>query len=162
MKTMTTCLWFDDQAEEAARFYTAVFPNSRIGAITRYSAEVSKVAGRPEGSVMTVTFDLDGNPFMGLNGGPLFRFSEAISFIVKCDTQEQIDYFWDRLTADGGQPGQCGWLKDRFGVSWQITPANMDEIMSRGDAEGQKRMMAELMKMTKLDMNALNRAYEGK
>lgn len=161
MHNITPNFWFDDQAEEAARFYAAIFPNSKVGAITRYSPEASQIAGRPEGSVMTVSFELDGEPFMALNGGPIFKFNESISFIVHCDTQKDIDYFWDRLTADGGQPGQCGWLKDRFGVSWQVVPSNMEEIMKRGDAEGQRRLMAALLKMTKLDVDALDRAYRG-
>ena len=161
MRKMTSCLWFDDQAEEAARFYTSIFPDSKVDTTTRYSAEASQVAGRPEGSVMTVTFELDGNKFMGLNGGPIFQFSEAVSFIVPCRDQQEIDFFWDRLIADGGHPSQCGWLKDRFGVSWQIVPENMEEIMKQGDAEGQRRMMAALLTMTKLDVAALQRAYEG-
>lgn len=161
MRKMTNCLWFDDQAEEAARFYTSIFPNSKIETTTRYSAEAAKVSGRPEGSVMTVTFELEGNKFMGLNGGPVFQFSEAVSFMVPCRDQKEIDFFWDKLTADGGQPGQCGWLKDRFGVSWQVVPGNMEEIMKQGDTEGQRRVMAVLLTMTKLDVAALRRAAEG-
>jgi predicted 3-demethylubiquinone-9 3-methyltransferase (glyoxalase superfamily) len=162
MQKIMPNLWFDSEAEEAARFYTSIFKNSHVGAITRYDPETSRVANRPEGSVMTVAFELDGVPFLGLNGGPLFQFNESISFIVNCKDQEEIDYFWDRLTGGGGQPGQCGWLKDRFGVSWQIVPANMTEIMAAGGEEGQRRLMTALLQMTKLDIAALQRAYEGK
>lgn len=162
MTRITPSLWFDKEAEEAARFYTSIFPNSRVGAVTRYTPEVSAVAGQPEGSVLTVAFELDGHPFLALNGGPLFRFNESISFIIDCRDQEEIDYYWDRLTADGGQPSQCGWLKDRFGVSWQVVPANMMELMESGDPEGRRRLMAALMPMGKLDIATLERAYAGR
>ena len=161
MPGITPNLWFDTQAEEAARFYASVFPNSKVGAITHYSPEASRIAGRPEGSVMTVAFELDGTPFLALNGGPIFKFNESISFIINCKDQKEIDYYWEHMTAGGGQPSQCGWLKDRFGVSWQVVPENMKEIMARGDEDGMRRLMAELLKMTKLDVEALNRAYEG-
>ena len=121
MQKITPCLWFDSQAEEAANFYVSIFKNSKIGNITRYGEAGAKVSGRPKGSVMTVTFEIEGQDFMALNGGPHFKFSEAISFMVNCETQEEIDEMWEKLS-DGGEKGQCGWLKDKYGLSWQIAP----------------------------------------
>jgi predicted 3-demethylubiquinone-9 3-methyltransferase (glyoxalase superfamily) len=158
MRNITPNLWFDTQAEDAARFYTSIFPNSKITAISRYSPEVAKAAHMPEGLVLTVAFELDGNRFLGLNGGPIFKFSEAVSFVVDCKDQEEVDYFWDRLTADGGQPSQCGWLKDKFGLSWQIVPAALPRLMQSSDAETQRRVGAAMMKMKKIDVAALERA----
>ena len=154
------CLWFDSQAEEAARFYTSVFPNSRIGKITHYTEAGQKTHGRPPGSVMTVEFELDGQPFLALNGGPHFRFTEAISLVVPCKTQEQIDYFWQKLSTDPASE-QCGWLKDRFGLSWQIAPADMAELFSDADAERAGRVMTAMLEMKKIDIERLHEAYEG-
>lgn len=161
MRKITPNLWFDKQAEDAARYYVSIFPNSKITHITHFSPEVAKAARMPEGAVMTVSFELDGNPFMGLNGGPIFKFSEAVSFIVDCKDQEEVDYYWDRLTADGGEPGQCGWLKDRFGLSWQIVPSILPKLMMQNDPEKAARVGAAIMQMTKIDVAALERAAEG-
>ena len=155
------CLWFDNQAEEAAKYYVSIFPNSSIRAVSYYGKEGFEIHGRPEGSVLTVAFTLEGQDFTALNGGPVFTFSEAISFMVACDTQDEIDRYWDRLSADPNG-GQCGWLKDRFGVSWQIVPADMWKIMSDPDRTRTERVMAAVMKMKKLDLAAIRRAFEGK
>ncbi|TMQ62147.1 MAG: VOC family protein [Candidatus Eisenbacteria bacterium] len=160
MKAINPCLWFDNQAEEAARFYTSIFKDSKIGTITRYGDSAAAAAGRPKGSVMTVTFKLDGQEFMALNGGPIFKFSEAISLMVNCETQEEIDHFWTKLS-EGGEEGPCGWLKDKFGLSWQIVPAIMAEWMKDRDTTRSERVMEALLKMKKLDINALKQAYEG-
>jgi predicted 3-demethylubiquinone-9 3-methyltransferase (glyoxalase superfamily) len=156
------CLWFDDQGEDAARFYTGIFPNSRIGAVTRYGSAGFEVHHRPAGSVMTVAFELDGQPFMALNGGPVFTFNEAVSFEVSCADQEEIDYYWERLGA-GGDPAaqQCGWLKDRFGVSWQVVPAGMEEMFADAESPATQRTMNAMLRMKKLDLAELRRAYEG-
>lgn len=156
------CLWFDHQAEEAAQFYTSVFPNSKINEVVRYSEAGFEIHGRPAGSVMTVNFDLEGVSFTALNGGPLFKFSEAISLQVECANQEEADYYWDKLTS-GGDPAaqQCGWLKDRFGLSWQIVPQNMAELLKDGSSPGAQRVMNALLQMKKLDFAALRRASEG-
>ncbi|TMQ58137.1 MAG: VOC family protein [Candidatus Eisenbacteria bacterium] len=158
MKAINPCLWFDSQAEEAARFYTSIFKKSKIGTITRYGESASKAGGRPKGSVMTVTFQLDGQEFMALNGGPIFKFSEAISLMLNCDTQEEIDYFWQKLS-EGGEQRPCGWLKDKYGLSWQIVPAIMGEWMK--DNTRYERVMDALLKMKKLDIKVLKQAYEG-
>jgi predicted 3-demethylubiquinone-9 3-methyltransferase (glyoxalase superfamily) len=158
---ITPCLWFADEAEEAARFYTSIFPNSRITRVTRYSDVGTEIHGRTPGSVMTVEFELDGQPFTALNGGPAFTFSEAISLMVNCATQEEIDHYWDHLSA-GGDPAaqQCGWLKDRFGLSWQVVLEGMDAIFADPDSPGAKRAMAALLAMKKLDVAELQRAYD--
>ncbi len=155
-------LWFASQAEEAVRFYTSVFPNSSIGSITRYGKAGHDIHGMAEGTVMTVEFKLDGQDFLALNGGPVFTFNEAISFIINCDTQEEADYYWDKLT-EGGDPNaqQCGWLKDKFGVSWQVTPIEINELMNGSDPEKSERMMEALLQMKKLDIAALKKAYDG-
>ena len=158
MKSINPCLWFDSQGEEAARFYTTVFKNSKIGTITRYAAAAAEATGRPKGSVMTVTFELDGQKFMALNGGPHFKFSEAISLMVGCETQEEIDYFWQKLS-EGGEPGVCGWLKDKFGLSWQVVPAALEQWMQ--DEKKAERVMEAILKMKKLDIKALLEAAEG-
>jgi predicted 3-demethylubiquinone-9 3-methyltransferase (glyoxalase superfamily) len=158
---ITPFLWFDHQAEEAVRFYVSIFKNSRIGSIARYDDEAAKVSGRPKGSVMTVAFELDGQEFTALNGGPLFKFTEAISFVVNCETQEEVDHFWTKLSA-GGQEVQCGWLKDRFGVSWQVVPTALSEMLQDKDPEKSKRVMAAMLKMKKLSLEALKKAYEGR
>jgi len=152
--------WFDTQAEEAAAFYTSIFPNSRILSTVRYSPEASQAAGRPEGSVMVVDFQLDGQSFSALNGGPVFRFTEAISLVVSCRDQAEVDHYWGKLSA-GGDPGaqQCGWLKDRFGVSWQVVPTIVRELMA--DPGKGRRAMAAVLKMKKLDVAEIQRAAQG-
>jgi predicted 3-demethylubiquinone-9 3-methyltransferase (glyoxalase superfamily) len=158
---ITPCLWFDNQAEEAARFYVGIFKNSRITTITRYSDVGFEIHHRPAGSVMVVAFELDGQAFTALNGGPIFKFNEAVSLQVGCDTQEEIDYYWDKLSA-GGDPRaqQCGWLKDRYGLSWQINAADMDELVKDENSPGAKRVMEAMLKMTKIDIAALHRAHD--
>jgi len=152
---ITPCLWFDNQAEEAARFYTSIFRNSRIGAIARYGREGFEAHGQQEGTVMTVEFEINGQPFTALNGGPIFRFNESISFQVFCDTQEEIDEYWSRLT-EGGEEVECGWLKDRYGVSWQIIPAELPQLMQ--DPVRAERVTKAFFSMKKLDIEALRRA----
>jgi predicted 3-demethylubiquinone-9 3-methyltransferase (glyoxalase superfamily) len=158
---ITPFLWFDSQAEEAANFYVSIFKQSRIGAITLYDDEGSKAAGRPKGSVMTVEFELDGQKFTALNGGPLFKFTEAISLVVNCENQREVDHFWDKLSA-GGEEVQCGWLKDRFGVSWQVVPTILIELLQDKDPERSRRVMSAMLKMKKLDVDALRKAYDGR
>jgi predicted 3-demethylubiquinone-9 3-methyltransferase (glyoxalase superfamily) len=153
MQKLTPCLWFDTEGEEAARFYTSVFPNSRIVDVARYGS----AGPRPEGTVMTVSFELDGQRFVALNGGPEFTFSEAISFQVSCETQAEVDAFWDTLSA-GGEQGPCGWLRDRFGVSWQIVPIVLPELLLDPDTEKSQRVMAAMLKMGKLEIDELERA----
>jgi predicted 3-demethylubiquinone-9 3-methyltransferase (glyoxalase superfamily) len=159
MRRITTNLWFDGQAEEAAHFYTSIFENSKIGKIARYGDAGAEVSGQKKGSVMTVEFELDGHEFVGLNGGPLFQFNESISFIVNCETQEEVDRYWERLS-EGGSEVQCGWLKDKFDVSWQIVPTVLGELMSDPDPEKSQRVMKAMLQMKKLDIEALQRAYE--
>lgn len=156
---ITPCLWFDTKAEEAARFYTGIFKNSEITAITHYGEAGREIHGRAPGSVLTVAFELDGQSFTALNGGPQFQFSPAISFMVNCDTQDEIDYFWDKLSA-GGEPGaqQCGWLADKFGASWQIVPRMLLELLTGEDSARAQRAFAAMMKMKKLDIAVLKRA----
>ena len=156
-----TCLWFDGQAEEAAHFYVEVFKNSKISRLTRYSEVGFETHHRPPGSLMTVDFELDGARFTGLNGGPDFKFSEAISFEIFCDTQEEIDYYWDKLIAGGGQPSVCGWLKDKYGVSWQVVPRKLMDMLADEKSEKSKRAMAAMLEMKKLDIAQLERAYNG-
>jgi len=158
---ITPFLWFDSQAEEAANFYVSIFKQSRIGGIARYDDEASRAAGRPKGSVMTVEFELDGQKFIALNGGPHFKFTEAISLFVNCENQKEVDYFWEKLSA-GGQEVECGWLKDRFGLSWQVVPAALLEMLQDKDPEKSKRTMAAMLKMKKLDVDALRKAYDGR
>lgn len=160
MQKITPCLWFDDNAEEAAKFYTSIFKNSKIGAVTRYGKEGHEIHGRPAGSAMTITFKLDGQEFMGLNGGPVFKFNEAVSFIVHCKTQKEIDYFWENLSA-GGNPKaqQCGWLKDKFGVSWQIVPTILEKLLNPKDSRKADRVIKAILQMKKLDIKALQQAY---
>jgi len=160
LRGITPCLWFDDQAEQAAARYTNIFPNSRITAVARYGKAGFEHHGKPPGSVMTVAFELDGKPFTALNGGPLFRFNEAISFQIHCDTQAEIDHYWNEL-AKGGNPEaqQCGWLKDAFGVCWQIVPSILPEMMTDPDPERSQRVMQVLLQMKKLDIAALEAAF---
>ena len=160
-RRITPFLWFDTQAEEAVNFYVLLFKNSKIRSTTRYDEEGAKVSGRPKGSVMTVAFELDGQDFVALNGGPVFTFTEAISFVVNCETQAEVDHFWDGLSA-GGQQVQCGWLKDRFGVSWQVVPTVLPEMLADRDPEKAKRVMAAMLKMIKLDIATLKKAYDGR
>jgi len=153
MQKITPCLWFDTEGEDAATFYTSVFPNSRIVDVARYGS----AGPRPEGTVMTVSFELDGQKFVALNGGPEFTFDEAISFQVSCETQEEVDAFWSKLTEDG-EEGPCGWLKDQFGVSWQIVPTVLSELLADPDAEKSQRVMQAMLKMKKIEIDALERA----
>jgi len=159
MQKITPCLWFDNQAEEAAKFYVPIFKNSQIGNTTRCGDAGAKVSGRPKGSVMTVTFEIEGQEFMALNGGPHFTFSEAISLMVKCETQKEIDEMWEKLSQGGGT-GQCGWLKDKFGLSWQIISPMWDEMLQDRDAKKSERVMKAILQMTKPDIKALKQAYE--
>ena len=156
MPKITPFLWFEHQAEEAMNFYVAVFKNSRAGSVTR----CGDAGPGPKGSVMTASFELEGQRFTALNGGPRFRFTEAISFVVSCETQEEVDELWERL-AEGGETQQCGWLKDRFGLSWQIVPVVLMELISDPDPERSRRVMEAMLQMTKLDIARLTRAYEG-
>jgi predicted 3-demethylubiquinone-9 3-methyltransferase (glyoxalase superfamily) len=161
MQRITPFLWFDDQADEAAKFYTSIFKNSRIGGVTRYNEAGAQAAGRPKGSVMTVVFELDGQEFTALNGGPVFKFTEAISLVVNCETQAEVDHFWQKLGA-GGLEVQCGWLKDRFGVSWQVVPTVLPEMLQDKDPAKAQRVMAAMLKMIKIDIEGLKKAYEGR
>ena len=155
MTSITPCLWFDTEGEEAAQFYTSIFPNSRIVGVTHYGSS----GPRPEGTVMTVEFELDGQTFVALNGGPEFTFSEAISFQVGCETQEEVDSYWDKLS-EGGEEGPCGWLKDKFGLSWQIIPNALPRLLNDPDTEKAQRVMAVMLEMKKIDIEALERAAE--
>ena len=161
MNKIIPCLWFDNQAEEAVRFYTSIFPKSRIGNITRYGREGFEIHGRPEGSVMTVEFELDGQSFTALNGGPIFRFNEAISLQVDCETQAEVDHFWGKLSEGGDETAQqCGWLKDRYGLSWQIVPAILRRMLQNPNAKASDSVMEALLQMKKLDIARLQQAYE--
>jgi predicted 3-demethylubiquinone-9 3-methyltransferase (glyoxalase superfamily) len=156
------CLWFDNQAEEAARYYTGIFKNSKIGRISRYGEAGKEIHGQKPGSVMTVEFELEGQKFTALNGGPVFTFNEAVSFQISCETQQEIDYYWDRLTKGGDERSQqCGWLKDKFGVSWQVVPAILAELFSDPDREKTDRLMEALLPMKKLDIETLKQAAQG-
>ena len=161
-RPIVPCLWFDSQAEEAAKYYTGIFRNSKITAITRYGEAGKEIHGRPAGSVMTVEFELNGQPFTALNGGPVFTFNEAVSFQIMCADQEEVDYYWNRLT-QGGDPSaqQCGWLKDKFGVSWQVVPTGMVEMMNHPDRSKADRAMEAMLRMKKLDIAALEEAFAG-
>ena len=161
IQRITPFLWFDHQAEEAAHQYVSIFDNSRIIGVARYDEEGAKASGRPTGSVMTVAFELDGQELTALNGGPIFKFTEAISLVVKCQTQAEVDHFWEKLSA-GGQQIQCGWLKDRFGVSWQVVPTVLPEMLQDTDPARAKRVMAAMLRMVKIDIDGLQRAYEGR
>jgi predicted 3-demethylubiquinone-9 3-methyltransferase (glyoxalase superfamily) len=161
--TIVPCLWFDNQAEEAANYYTSIFNNSRIVSTVLYPEAGHETHGRPADSVMTVEFELDGQRFTALNGGPHFTLSEAISFQVYCETQEEIDYFWERLGEGGDEAAQqCGWLKDKYGLSWQVVPTFLSELPQDSDPEKSERMMEALLAMKKLDIEELKRAYEGR
>ena len=162
MQRITPFFWFNDQAEEAVGFYTSIFPNSSIGRTSRYTAESARVSGQKEGAIMTVAFKLDGQDFVALNGGPHFKFTEALSLVINCDSQDEVDHYWERLTA-GGDPKaqQCGWLKDRYGVSWQVVPTALPELLSGPGAARSRRAVEAMMGMKKLDIAALRRAAGG-
>lgn len=162
IQKITPCLWFDDQAEEAVKFYTAIFRNSKIVNIARYGEAGYEVHKKPVGTVMTVAFELDGQAFTALNGGPIFKFNEAISFQINCETQEEVDYYWQRLS-DGGdeQAQQCGWLKDKYGVSWQVVPTALIKMLGDSDYDKSQRAMAAMLQMKKLDIETLRRAFAG-
>jgi predicted 3-demethylubiquinone-9 3-methyltransferase (glyoxalase superfamily) len=161
MQTITPCLWFDSNSEEAVKFYTSIFKNSKIGKILRYTEAGYEIHGKPAGTVLTIEFELNGQPFTALNGGPMFKFNEAISLQVNCDSQEELDYYWNKLSA-GGDPNaqQCGWLKDKFGLSWQIVPTVLGELLHGKDPKKSNRVMEALLKMKKLDIKALKQAYD--
>ncbi|MDR9754236.1 VOC family protein [Pseudomonas sp. SZMC_28357] len=160
LQKISPCLWFDDQAEDAAKFYCSVFNNSRITQTTYYGHAGFEFHGRPEGSVMTVSFELDGHSFTGLNGGPIFKFTEAVSFQINCDTQEEVDYFWNALSAVP-QAEQCGWVKDRFDLSWQIVPVALFDMLADPDTKKSQRAMEAMLQMKKLDIATLQRAFAG-
>ena len=162
VQPITPCLWFDSEAEAAARFYTGIFKSSSIRAITRYGEVGREVHGRAAGTVMTVEFELNGQPFTALNGGPHFKFNEAVSFQIMCETQEEVDHYWSQL-GEGGDPNaqQCGWLKDKYGLSWQVVPTGMVEMLNDPDREKSERAMEAMLKMKKLDIAELQRAFEG-
>jgi predicted 3-demethylubiquinone-9 3-methyltransferase (glyoxalase superfamily) len=157
MPAITPMLWFDKEAEEAARFYVSVFPNSKITATSRYG----DAGPGPKGSVMTVAFELDGNPFTALNGGPLFKFNESVSFVIHCKDQAEVDRYWEKLVAGGGRHSDCGWLKDRYGLSWQVTPDMLLELITQPDDAKKQRVMKAMMQMQKLDIAVLRKAAEG-
>lgn len=160
---LTPCLWFNDQAEKAARYYTGVFPNSRITATSYYGEAGQEHHGRPPGSVMVIAFELNGQSFTALNGGPLFTFSPAVSFQIECDTQEEVDYYWNELSADGAPEAQaCGWLADKFGLSWQVVPRIIPELLNGHPTPASQRVMTAIMEMKKIDIASLQRAYAGK
>lgn len=161
MQKIVPCLWFDHQAEEAVNLYISLFKNSKILNVSRYDEASAQVSGQPAGSVLTVTFLLDGQEFMALNGGPAFKFTEAVSFVVNCETQAEVDRFWNTLTADGGEESQCGWLKDKYGLSWQIVPTVLEQLLSDPDPAKAQRAMQAMLEMKKLDIAELMRAYEG-
>src|SRR5437667_8441510 len=161
MQRITPFLWFDDKAEEAAKFYTSIFKNSKIGNISRYGKEGYEIHGRPAGTVMTVEFQIEGQNFIALNGGPPFKFTEAVSFSVDCKTQEEVDELWKKLT-DGGEEGACGWLKDKYGLSWQINPTILGEMLQDSNPEKSKRVMEAMLKMKKIDIHGLQRVYESR
>ncbi len=161
MQKITPFLWFDNQTEEAVNFYTSIFKNSKIGSIARYGDEGAEVSGQPKGSVMTVAFELEGQKFVALNGGPHFTFSPAISFVVDCEAQEEVDELWEKLS-EGGEKQRCGWLTDKYGVSWQIVPTVLVEMLHDKDAEKAKRVMNTMLQMDKIDIKALKQAYAQK
>ena len=157
MQKITPFLWYDDKAEEAANFYVSIFKNSKVVSVARYG----EAGPGPKGSAMTVAFELDGQKFVALNGGPHFKFTEAVSFVVNCTSQEEVDYFWEKLLEGGGKESQCGWLKDKYGLSWQITPTILPELLQDKDPEKANRVMQAMMKMVKIDIETLKRAAGG-
>ena len=162
-KPIIPCLWFDTQAEDAARFYTGIFKNSKLGKISRYTEAGKEAHGRPVGSVMTVEFELNGQPFTALNGGPHFKFNEAVSFQIMCQDQEEVDHYWNQL-GEGGDPNaqQCGWLKDKFGLSWQVVPTELIQLVTDPDKARSGRAMEAMLKMKKIDIAGIKRAVEGR
>src|SRR6185295_17703814 len=163
MRGITPMLWYDKEAEEAANFYCSVFKNSKVTHVSRYSGgEVSEKSGQPAGSVMTAEFEIDGQNFVALNAGPMFKFTEAVSFVINCENQEEVDYFWEKLTADGGQESMCGWLKDKYGLSWQIIPDALSKQLANPDQEKAGRVMQAMLKMKKIIVADLEKAADGK
>ncbi len=160
MQRITPFLWFDDQAEGAVKFYTSIFKHSKILAVARYDEVGAKAAGRPKGSIMTISFEIEGQEFTALNGGPVFAFSPATSFVVNCKTQKEIDRLWEKLS-EGGKKDRCGWLRDKYGVSWQIVPAILGKMLQQKDPKKFRRVMEAILKMDKIDIETLRRAYEG-
>lgn len=161
MQKISPCLWFDDNAEEAVKFYVSIFKNSKVGNVTRYGKEGYEIHKKKEGSVMTIDFEIGGQKFLALNGGPIFKFNEAISFQIYCDSQEEIDYYWEKLTEGGDKNAQvCGWLKDKFGVSWQVVPIAMIKMLQDKDSKKTERVMKAMLQMQKLDIDALTKAYQ--
>src|SRR5712691_5419501 len=159
MKKITPCLWFDSNAEEAVNFYSSIFKNSKIGNISRYGEAGYEIHGKPAGTVLTIEFELNGQAFTALNGGPIFRFNEAISFHVSCESQKEVDYFWSKLS-EGGQTSRCGWLKDRYGVSWQIVPSVLPKLLKDKNAGKSNSVMQAMLKMDKLDIERLKQAHD--
>jgi predicted 3-demethylubiquinone-9 3-methyltransferase (glyoxalase superfamily) len=164
MQKITPFLWFDHEAEDAVKFYTSIFKNSKVGRILRYGEEAAKISesDRPMGSVLTIEFEIEGQKFVALNGGPQFKFNESVSFMVNCETQDEVDYFWEKLTADGGQESACGWLKDKFGVSWQVVPTVLIEMLHDKDPKKSERVMNAMLQMQKIDIEKLKTAYAEK
>ena len=161
MQKIIPCLWFDDNAEDAVKFYVSIFKNSQAGNVTRYGKEGYEIHKKKEGSVMTIDFEIEGQKFLALNGGPIFKFNEAISFQIYCDTQEEIDYYWEKLTEGGDKNAQvCGWLKDKFGVSWQVVPIALIKMLQDEDSKKTERVMKAMLQMSKLDIDALTKAYQ--
>ena len=162
MSKITPFLWFDNQAEEAVKFYTSIFKNSKIGQMARYDEAAAKVSGRQAGSVMTATFQIEGQDFIALNGGPLFKFTEAISFTINCETQEEVDHYWNKLSEGGDvKAQQCGWLKDKFGVSWQVVPSALNRFLGDKDPQKSKRVMQAMLQMKRIEISKLQKAYDG-
>ena len=161
MSKISYCLWFDTEAEEAARFYTSLFKDGKIHQISRYGEEGFDIHGKPAGSVLTVAFEIDGRTYLALNGGPQFKFNESISLVITCEDQKEVDFYWSRLISEGGMESQCGWLKDRFGVSWQVVPRILSELLSDPDKEKSSRVMQALLAMQKLDIEKLKQAHQG-
>ncbi len=157
MQKITPFLWFDGNAEEAMNFYMSIFKSAKVKSVSRYG----EAGPGPKGSVMTANFELEGQEFIALNGGPLFKFTEAVSFVINCKTQKEVDMFWEKLS-EGGQKSQCGWLKDKFGLSWQVVPTKLGKLMSGKDPEKSKRVMTAMLKMTKMEIGMLQKAYDGK
>lgn len=161
MQKISPCLWFDNNAEEAVQFYVSIFKNSKIGNVTHYGKEGYDIHKKKEGTVMTIDFEIEGQKFLALNGGPIFRFSEAISFQIYCETQDEVDYYWDKLTEGGDKNAQvCGWLKDKFGVSWQVVPNVLVKMLQDKDSKKTENVMRVMLQMQKLDINVLTKAYQ--
>jgi len=160
MQKITPFLWFDDQAEDAVNFYTSIFKNSKVGRVFRYTEEAAEKTGCPVGSVLTIEFEIEDQKFVALNGGPLFKFNESVSFVVNCEIQKEVDYYWEKLSGGGGEESACGWLKDKFGVSWQVTPTILIDMLNEKDAGKAERVMHAMLQMKKIDIKTLKDAYE--